>query len=83
MAQYGKGCAVSHQALAPIGKDGAGNRKLIIRLSRNVCCSEAGFQQARCRAKPRGRHIVPMRLRNTPLCLYFRSVRSSEKLVKL
>jgi hypothetical protein len=34
-------------------------------------------------AKPRGRHIVPMILRNTPLWLYFRSVSSSEKLVKL
>src|SRR6266436_6034801 len=48
MAQYGKGCALSQQALAPIGKDGAGNRKLIIRVSRNVCCSEAGVQHARC-----------------------------------
>ena len=33
--------------------------------------------------KPRGRHRVPMILRNTPLWLYFRSVRSSEKSVKL
>jgi hypothetical protein len=30
------------------------NRKLIIRLSRNVCCSEAGLQHAPCPAKPRG-----------------------------
>src|SRR5215470_2419898 len=30
-----------------------------------------------------GRHLVPTILRNTPLWLYFRSVRSSEKLVKL
>src|SRR6266849_1311202 len=37
----------------------------------------------RRRAKPRGRHMVPMRLTNTPLWLYFRSVRSSEKSVKL
>ncbi len=43
----------------------------------------AGLQHAPCPAKPRGRHIVPMRLRNTPLWLYFRSVRSSEKSVKL
>jgi hypothetical protein len=28
-------------------------------------------------------HMVPMRFTNTPLWLYFRSVRSSEKLVKL
>src|SRR6266566_2938389 len=54
-----------------------GNRKLIIRLSRNVCCSEAGVQHASCPAKPSDRHIVPMRLTNTPLWLYFRSVRSS------
>ena len=46
-------------------------------------CSEAGLQHARCPAKPRGRHIVPMRLTNTPSWLYFRSVRSSEKSVKL
>jgi hypothetical protein len=32
---------------------------------------------------PREHHLVPMRLRNTPLWLYFRSVRSSEKSVKL
>ena len=60
-----------------------GNRKLIIRLSRNVCCSEAGLQHARCPAKRRGRYLVAMRLTNTPLWLYFRSVRSSEKSVKL
>jgi hypothetical protein len=30
-----------------------------------------------------GRHIVPIRLTNTPLWLYFRSVKSSEKSVKL
>lgn len=30
-----------------------------------------------------GCHLVPMRLRNTPLWLYLRSVRSSEKSVKL
>ena len=36
-----------------------------------------------CAAKPSGPHIVPMRLTNTPLWLYFRSVRSSEKSVKL
>src|SRR5947199_4609540 len=59
------------------------NRKLIIRLSRNVCCSEAGLQHARYPSKPRGRQMVPMILRNMPLWLYFRSVRSSEKLVKL
>jgi hypothetical protein len=40
-------------------------------------------QHARCPAKPNDRHIVPMRLTNTPLWLYFRSVRSSEKSVKL
>jgi hypothetical protein len=34
-------------------------------------------------AGPPGRHLVPMRLRNTPLWLYFKSVRSSEKSVKL
>jgi hypothetical protein len=83
MAQYGKGCALSQQTLALIDKYGAGNRQLIIRLSRNVCWSQAGLQHARCTAKPRGRHIVPMRLTNTPLWLYFRSVRSSEKSVKL
>jgi len=60
-----------------------GNRKLIIRLSRNVCWSQAGLQHADCTAKPRGRHIAPTILRNTPLWLYFRSVSSSEKLVKL
>jgi hypothetical protein len=60
-----------------------GNRKLIVRLSRNVCWSQAGLQHARCTAKPRGRHILPMRLTKTPLWLYFRSVSSSEKLVKL
>src|SRR5260370_26350895 len=43
----------------------------------------AGLQHARCPAKPSDRHIVPMRLRNTPLWLYFRLVRSSEKSVKL
>src|SRR5262245_41632614 len=32
---------------------------------------------------PRRRHFVPMRLTNTPLWLYFKSVRSSEKSVKL
>src|SRR5437867_154231 len=36
-----------------------------------------------CDANPRGRHLAPMRLTNTPLWLYLRSVRSSEKLVKL
>src|SRR6266568_6734295 len=41
------------------------------------------WQHARCPVRPRGRHMVPMRLRNTPLWLYFRSVRSSEKSVKL
>jgi hypothetical protein len=41
------------------------------------------FSDARYTAKPRGRHIVPIRLTNTPLWLYFKSVRSSEKLVKL
>ncbi len=43
----------------------------------------AGLQHAPCPAKSRGRHIVPMRLTNMPLWLYFRSVRSSEKSVKL
>ncbi len=47
------------------------------------CCSEAGLQHARYPAKPREFHMVPMIFRNTPLWLYFRSVRSSEKLVKL
>src|SRR5215470_256867 len=32
---------------------------------------------------PRGRYLVPMRLTNMPLWLYFRSVSSSEKSVKL
>jgi hypothetical protein len=36
-----------------------------------------------CSATTGGRHIVPMRLRNTPLWLYFKSVKSSEKSVKL
>jgi hypothetical protein len=36
-----------------------------------------------CSAPTGGRHIVPMRLRNTPLWLYFKSVKSSEKSVKL
>jgi hypothetical protein len=31
----------------------------------------------------RERHLVPIRLMNMPLWLYFRSVSSSEKLVKL
>jgi hypothetical protein len=31
----------------------------------------------------RWRHLAPMRLKNTPLWLYLRSVRSSEKPVKL
>jgi hypothetical protein len=31
----------------------------------------------------RKRHLVATKLKNTPLWLYFRSVRSSEKLVKL
>src|SRR5260370_42572820 len=42
------------------------------RLSRNVCCLEAGLQHARCPAKRRGRYLVAMRLTNTPLWLYFR-----------
>src|SRR5260370_11275197 len=36
-----------------------GNRKLIIRLSRNVCWSQAGLQHARCTAKPRGASHTP------------------------
>lgn len=32
---------------------------------------------------PRGRHLVPIRLMNRPLWSYLRSVRSSEKSVKL
>jgi len=52
-------------------------------LSHNFCCSEAGLQHARYPAKPRECHMVPMRFTNTPLWLYFRSVRSSEKSVKL
>src|SRR5258708_40369635 len=54
-----------------------------LRLSLNFCCSEAGLQHARYPAKPRECHMVPMIFTNTPLWLYFRSVRSSEKLVKL
>ena len=38
---------------------------------------------AQLEAQPPGRHLVPTKLKNTPLWLYFRSVRSSEKLVKL
>ena len=44
------------------------------------------FWKGQCRRHhgcPRERHLVPMRLTNTPLWLYFRSVSSSEKLVKL
>lgn len=52
------------------------------RLSRNVCWPKAGLPHAARRNATRG-HMVPMRLTNTPLWLYFRSVRSSEKSVKL
>src|SRR5713101_8461630 len=48
-----------------------------------VCHFKGSLQHAGCPVRPRGRHMVPMRLRNTPLWLYFRSVRSSEKSVKL
>jgi len=51
--------------------------------NRNICCLEAGLRPARCPVQPHGRHLVPTILRNTPLWLYFKSVRSSEKLVKL
>jgi len=42
-----------------------------------------GYGNFTPRAGRRGRHIVPMILRNTPLWLYFRSVRSSEKSVEV
>jgi hypothetical protein len=42
----------------------------------HLCASPRAFL-------PRRGHFVPMRLTNTPLWLYFKSVRSSEKSVKL
>ena len=44
------------------------------------------FWKALCRRRhgcPRERYLVPIRLTNMPLWLYFRSVSSSEKSVKL
>ena len=53
------------------------------RLSGKRLLVESGTPACHCAAKPHGRHRVPIKLTNTPLWLYFRSVRSSEKSVKL
>src|SRR5215469_2133746 len=77
------GCVDHSQILNPEDAELRVHNPAFSPFTQRLLVPQAGLQHARRRAKPRGRHMVPMRLRNTPLWLYFRSVRSSEKSVKL